>query len=77
MNNGFEEPTDAEISALYGVPVISLRPEDLPHFDPLRTRPYSGDELADRVRGLRDKILDFYPGWDRPDQELRRAAASY
>lgn len=74
---GIAEMSNEQISrALGGVPVISMRPEDLPHFDPLRSAPYSQGALDARVESIETTITNIFPNF-RTSEEVLRVPAGH
>ena len=65
----FKEPTDQEISAMFGyIPVVSMRPEDLPNFRTSVFDERSVIELTSRVREVSRHLRNLCPSISDPDK---------
>lgn len=58
----FKIPTDEDISTMMGgIPVLSYRPEDFPHFEALANKSCSLDQMKERVDAIRQCWLNAFP----------------
>lgn len=72
--NAFHEPTDEDLSARFGVPVFSFRPEDLPHFRPGPMDDYFQDEVEARIDAVIERFRAVHPTWDEGRRSVQLLA---
>lgn len=71
------EASDQDISAIAGgLPILSLRPEDLPCFKASAFDEYSPLETASRTKTLSSRLHAFHPQWKVNDADIHLAATT-
>jgi hypothetical protein len=71
------EASDQDIRDIaFGLPVLSLRPEDLPCFKPSAFDEYLSTDIAVRIKALSSRLSQFNPQWIVKDTDLRYAATT-